>query len=154
MLSRRRRIRDLSPVGDHRRNPKAIARAEEPGFVPPPPGAEVYGFQQQTALVLNAETMKEIVAVGKAAKEAGEDQRRAVHEFTKDFSPMANPEKYDIVVFNVLTLGRPSALAIDQNNIPTAIVRHSEFLRMPLTALQAEANKLFAKAAHGDQEPS
>lgn len=141
-------------MGDHRNNPRAIEKAIRQALPSMPAGTELYGYQQRCELMLNAETMEEVVMAGQAAKLAGESQRDAVTQATKEYDPMHHPEKFDLVVFNVLTLARPSPLIHDPNKIPQAIIRHSEVLRIPLVDLKKRADEAFGMASRGDTEPS
>lgn len=135
-------------MGDHHVNGRAIAKAQMPSF---PAGTEVYSFQIETALEPNAEAVAIITAAGETAKVNGEDERRAVHNASVDWSPKETPERFDIVVYKRLTLGRPSPLLPDPRQIPTAMIRIGELHRMPLTELQERADIAFAEATRGDR---
>ena len=125
---------------------QAAARGEIPRF---PPGAEIFGFNFEPVIELNAEKMKEVVALLDAAKARGEDPRLAV----PSINPTANPEFFDYVVYNRPTVGRPSPLAIREDQIPTAQIRWSEHLRIPLTALKERASAAFGGVgAQGKQQ--
>ena len=106
------------------------------------PGDEVVGFEQKTVFELNKEKLAEMVAMVDEAKERGEDPRHAVPLW----NPKENPEFFDVVVYNYLQLGRPSALAIDPNKVPMATMRWSEHLRVPYVDLRARADEAFAGA--------
>ena len=127
-------------MGEHKNNPRAIAAAA--GAYRPSPGQEVYGFKLVANVELNKEKLAEAVAIIDAAKARGEDPRFAVPKW----NPMENPEWFDYVVYNTPTVGRPSALSIRQDQIPTATLRWSEHLRIPLTELRSRADAAFAGA--------
>lgn len=146
-------------MGEHRHNPKALALRENGQLSKHsarerelqsrfPPGSEVLGFQFETVLELNKEKLAEVTALADAAIAAGEDPRFAIPRWT----PKDNPEFFDYVVYNKPSLGRPSALAIDPRQIPTAMIRYSEHLRIPLTELRARADGAFAEA-EANREP-
>ena len=106
------------------------------------PGDEVVGFEQKTVFELNAVKRAEAIALMDEAKDRGEDPRRAA----PSWNPKENPEFFDVVVYNYLQLGRPSALAIDPNQVPMATMRWSEHLRVPYVDLRARADEAFAGA--------
>jgi hypothetical protein len=106
------------------------------------PGDEVVGFSQQAVLEPNRVKMAEAVALMDAAKERGEDPRLSAPRW----NPKDNPEFFDVVVYNYLQLGRPSALAIDPAQIPMANLRWSEHMRVPFTDVRARADEAFAGA--------
>ena len=135
-------------MGDHKLNGNAIRKAQMPAF---PPGAELYNFQIETALELNADAMTLINEAVDRARNSGEDERRAVHNLTVDWSPKETPERFDVVAYKRWTLGRPSPLLPDPRQVPTAMVRHGELDRMPLVELQTRADQAFAEA-NGAQE--
>ena len=116
-----------------------------------PTGAELYNFQIETALELNADAMTLINEAVDRARNSGEDERRAVHNLTVDWSPKETPERFDVVAYKRWTLGRPSPLLPDPRQVPTAMVRHGELDRMPLVELQTRADQAFAEA-NGAQE--
>lgn len=122
-------------MGEHKFNPRAAEAAR-------PMPDEVLGFNLAPTLELNREKTAEMVAIIDAAKEAGQDPRRAVPKW----NPKDNPEFFDYVVYNVPTVGRPSVLSIRQNEIPTASIRWSEHFRCPLTELKSRADAAFAGA--------
>lgn len=126
-------------AGQHHRNPvaQAAARGEIPRF---PPGAELYGFNFEPVIELNKAKMAEVVAIVDAARLEGRDPRIAV----PNINPTENPEHFDYVVYNRPTIGRPSALAIRADQIPTAQIRWSEHLRIPLVELKARVDSAFA----------
>ena len=135
-------------MGEHKFNGNAIRKAQMPAF---PPGAELYNFQIETALELNAEAMELVNAAAAAARLSGEDERRAVHNVSVDWNPKETPERFDVIAYKRWTLGRPSPLLPDPRQVPTAMVRHGELDRMPLTELQSRADQAFAEAS-GAQE--
>lgn len=135
-------------MGEHRNNSRAIAASKPAQRFPP--GSEIFGFQLQSVLELNKTKMAEVTAIIDAAKNRGEDPRFAVPKW----NPTDNPEWFDYVVYNVPTLGRPSALAIDPRQIPTATIRWSEHLRIPLLELRARADGAFAEVEAAKQGQS
>lgn len=128
-------------MGEHRSNPRAIA-AEQYRAGNFPAGAEFFGFSFEAVLELNKEKMAEVVALVEAAKAEGHDPRRAVPAL----DPRANPEFFDYVVYNRPSVARPSPLLPDPRQIPTAQIRHSEHLRIPLVELKQRADVAFADA--------
>lgn len=126
-------------MGEHRYNPRAIAAAQPREFAP---GDEVLGFSFETVLELNKEKLAEVVALIDAAKANGEDPRRVVPAL----NPKENPEFFDYVVYNRPTVGRPSPLLPDPRQIPTAQIRYTEHLRIPLVELKQRADDTFSKA--------
>lgn len=140
-------------MGDHHRNGNAIAKRDrhpQPTF---PPGVELYNFQIETALELNAEAMEIADAAVKAARARGDDERDAFTLATKDWDPKETPERFDVVAYKRWTLGRPSPLLPDPRQIPTAMIRHGELDRIPLTELQARADIAFEEAKTGGRPP-
>lgn len=131
-------------MGEHHTNGRAIAKAQMPAF---PIGTEVYNFQLETALELNADSMNIINAAVETAKLNGGDERKAVTNVSVDWSPKDTPERFDIVIYKRLTLGRPSPLLPDPRQVPTAMIRVGELHRMPLTELQERADMAFAEAS-------
>lgn len=129
-------------MGEHRTNPTAIAAAQRTIL------DEVLGFNLAPTVELNKEKLAEVVAIVDAAKESGQDPRQAVPKW----NPKDNPEFFDYVVYNVPTVGRPSALSIRQDQIPTASIRWSEHFRCPLTELKARADAAFAGAEERAQQ--
>ena len=127
-------------MGEHRHNGRAIAAAAPAQKFPP--GAEILGFSFETALELNKFKMAEATVIIDEAKARGQDPRFAVPKW----NPQENPEYFDYVVYNRPSLGRPSPLALDPRQIPTAQVRWSEHLRIPLVELRARADGAFAGA--------
>lgn len=134
-------------MGQHKNNPAALAKAARPpeGMPQFQPGEEVYGFQFETALELNAASMQEVNETAAKARAAGEDERRAVHLLSKDWNGKAAPERFDLVIYNRIQVGRPSALLPDPRQVPTAFLRISEHLRMPLTEVRKRADETFAE---------
>lgn len=138
-------------MGDHRFNGNAIAKRDRPPQPTFPPGLELYNFQIETALELNAEAMQIADAAVKAAAARGDDERDAFTLATKDWDPKATPERFDVVAYKRWTLGRPSPLLPDPRQVPTAMIRHGELDRIPLVELQARADIAFDEASRGDQ---
>jgi hypothetical protein len=124
-------------------NQRAIEKAARQ---PMPPGTEIYGFRLHTSIELNKETMAEITAAADAAAARGEDPRRALHMAASQWNPKEHPERYDYVVVNVGTVGRPSALLPDPNQVPTATILLGEHIRMPLQELRGRADDAFEAA--------
>lgn len=131
-------------MGEHRRNPRAIAAAQPRQL---PPGTEAYGFELQAVVELNKVKLAEMVKLVDAAKAAGQDPRFAVPRW----NTTENPDFFDYVVYNVAHLARTSSLVIDQRQIPVARIRWSEHLRIPLVELRSRADAAFAgKEAEGE----
>jgi hypothetical protein len=132
-------------MGEHKSNMRSIQAAQPVPRLPP--GSEVFGFSFETQLELNKEKMAEVVALIDAATAAGRDPRTAVPVI----SPNEHPEWFDYVVYNRPSIGRPSALQIDPRQIPTAQIRWSEHIRIPLVDLRARVDEAFAATeARGD----
>jgi hypothetical protein len=127
-------------MGEHKTNPRALEKAMRPSF---PPGMEIVGFRLDTTIEFNRETMDEVTRAADAATLNGEDPRRALHLASQQWNPKDNPERFDVVVWNVLTLGRPSPILPDPRQIPTAMVRVGEHARMPFAMLRARADEAF-----------
>lgn len=127
-------------MGEHKLNGRAMA-ASHPAMRFPP-GAQLFGFSFETAIELNKEKIAEVTAIIEAAKARGDDPRRAVPAL----DPTANPEFFDYVVYNQATVGRPSPLLPDPRQVPTAKLRCSEHLRVPLVEINQRADERFAAA--------
>ena len=108
----------------------------------------IYGYNIETAIELNAATMAEVVAIIDEAKARGMDPRQACPAFDAE----KEPERFDYVVYRRATVGRPSALLPNPNQVPTALIRLGELERMPLTELLARADAAFAEQASGAAE--
>lgn len=133
--------RDLVVMGKEARlNPRAV-EAAIPRRVPGP-GDVAYNFTFETVIEINAEKMAEISKAIEAAQTAGTDPRLAIPAV----NPKDNPEWFDYVVYNRPMVGRPSVLAINANQIPTATIRWSEHLRIPLVELNRRADEAFANS--------
>jgi hypothetical protein len=107
-----------------------------------PPGSQLFGFAFETTIELNKEKLAEVTAIIDAAKARGDDPRHAAPAL----SPTDNPEFFDYVVYNQATVGRPSPLLPDPRQVPTAKLRCSEHLRVPLTEITLRADEKFASA--------
>jgi hypothetical protein len=118
-----------------RLNPTAIAASQGAFQV-----SEVLGFQFKTTLELTEPKRLELVALGDAAVADGKDPR----EVMPTWNPKENPEFFDYVVWNVPTVGRPSPLQIRADQVPTAMIKWSEFLRIPYPTLKDRADSSFA----------
>lgn len=127
-------------MGEHKFNGRAIAAAQPAQRFKP--GDELYGFSFETALELNAETIAKVTAEIDAARERGDDARMAAPAF----SPQQNPELFDYVVYNRPTVSRPNPFLPDPRQLPTAQLRWTEHLRIPLVQLRARADEAFAGA--------
>lgn len=127
-------------MGEHKFNTRAIAAAEPaPRF---PPGTQFFGFESEVVIELNKEKLAEVVKMFDELKAKGEDPRQHPLPWTPD----SNPEFFDYVVYNRPTCGRPSPLQIDPRSIPTARIRWSEHLRIPLHELKTRIDGAFAGA--------
>jgi len=125
-------------AGQHHRNPRAIMAAQPvPKF---PQGTEVLGFQFEAVLELTKEKLAEAKAIIDEAEARGQDPRTAV----PNWNPTEQPEYFDYVVYNRPSLGRPSPLLPDPRQVPTAFIRYSEHLRIPLVELRKRADAAFA----------
>jgi hypothetical protein len=118
-----------------RLNPTAIAAGQGAFQV-----TEVLGFQFRTTLELTAEKRAELVALGDAALADGREPR----EVMPTWNPKENPEFFDYVVWNVPTVGRPSPLQIRADQVPTAAIKWSEFLRIHYPTIKERADASFA----------
>lgn len=128
-------------MGEHRSNPRAIAAAAaQPRFRP---GDEVYGFELETVIEVNAEKMAELNPILERVQAEGRDPR-TVPELQLDSKE--HPEWFDLVVYNRINVGRPSVLLAMAQGIPTARVRWNEHLRVPLVSLRERAEMAFAGA--------
>jgi hypothetical protein len=133
-------------MGEHRHNPRAQEAALPREMFRP--GDEIIGFELKAVLELNKEKLAEAVQIIDTAKASGQDPRFAVPKW----NPKENPEFFDVVVYNFLQLGRPSALAIDPSRIPMATMRWSEHMRVPFPELRSRADEAFAGAEASGQE--
>lgn len=137
-------------MGAHRTNPTAIASANRPAFEP---GAETFRHATETVIELNAEHMAIIDAAVQGARAAGGDERHAAHEVSVDWHPKKTPEKFEVVVYNRMMIGRPNPFLPDPRQVPTAMLRMGEVSRTPLTELQARADKAFAVTTDPERNP-
>src|SRR5882672_5146780 len=113
-------------MGQHRENPRAVAAAQPAQKFPP--GSEIFGFQLLSNIELSKVKQAEAAAMMDEAVARGQDPRFAIPRW----NPTDQPEYFDYVVYNVPTVGRPSPLMLDPRKIPTATIRWSEHLRIPL----------------------
>lgn len=127
-------------MGEHRSNPTAAAAAN--GAFRPQPGEEYCGFLQRAELELNKDKLAEAVAIIDGAKARGEDPRIA----TPRWNPKDNPEFFDYVVYDYVTVARPSMLSLRADQVPTATLRWREHLRAPLNEVRQRADEAFASA--------
>lgn len=125
-------------MGEHKLNGRAIQAARPAMRFPP--GTQGYGFAFETAIELNKAKLAEVTAIIDAAKDRGDDPRNAVPAF----DPTVNPEWFDYVVYNQAHVGRPSPLLPDPRQVPTARIRCTEHLRVPLVEINKRADELFA----------
>ena len=132
-------------MGEHKYNGRAIQAAQPAARFKP--GDELYGFSFETALELNKETIAKVTAELDEARARGDNARMAAPAY----DPQKNPELFDYVVYNRPTVARPNPFLPDPRQLPTAQLRWTEHLRIPLVELRARADAAFAGAETREQ---